>query len=822
MGLRGGWPWVIASAIGAAACQFDTSGVGLPAEPRFECPVDIVEYGVGNPPATMPVTKAGDDPSAWQWRRFELVTPSPPLTLYVDDGHVPYEIPPNVAGSYLLQVPRGDRTLTQSTGYLSIPVAGTEFQRLWLAFDTRAPNPPLWLRSRFDPRVARIRSTACSGAIGLPPGACETEYQLWAPKVPEDFLGSIDLGANNAAGTTWSDGQVGEQYLLLVRMQPSVTPVELRTLGTLEVSFEIRSDMAISAGRILGEASDELAAWLAQSGNAGYASAVQDGRVRLRADPALCEQVCWVVGSETQCARGALGVTEQPIAVNSWPRSSEGQVDPSRSSGVVTIVESGSSAATQLAGQVKFRITELGDAELGAIDLVGSDVALEEVDITGISVAHDADALARCADALPPSPYRLCTDYAIRRGGFVASGVSELNGDTLPLRLVNDAGMPLAIDFNARTFHLQGGPLSSRFLIDGEQRTVNLTIDVTGDFVNFAPLASAQETQPFWECQDNSQATVTLIGSASFDQDGHGDLASFLWVEDLGELSQTVLGTTSTVVRSMPFGTHALSLVVTDTEGISSTASFELAVVDSRIDSLSFPPDLVVEDHDEPGEIVDPGTAAGSDDCSGVVDLRSDAPADHRFGLGFTPITWVADDLRGNVETHTQKIYVLRPIHVPPPRLTVRGDLTLVGVDDLFTVTLEVEGQGRAMELDEYVWLTTADGAYRSLVDDRWVDGVVPRVEAGSFGEGDTEEIVYSGMLAREFPGHGHYRLSAALVVPGASPLERADIVGTGWADVWVETLVFRDGFENGNASAWTTAVGSAGTRGDRTRRREP
>jgi len=796
---------LLALALPGTGCVFDSSGLEVDPTDRYECPVEINEYGIGNPAPTMVVVKGGAYPAAWAWKRFEIATIGPPLELYVNDGHVPYQIPLAVGGSYLLQVDSRDRTSSLAVGFLSLTVGSDQVDRFWIAFDSRALTAPSWLRAQFtrDTAIRPVKSTACANTLGMPPSKCETTYHMWRPTNPGNFATVIALGGNNAPGVVWKNGQVGEQYLLLVRMKPSVTAVNLRTLGTLEVSVETNT-MPTQSQWIIDSSVDELVAWLSQQGNAQYLVAINDGRVKLEADPNDCELVCWVVaGGGTECVRGTLGGTRQALAVNAWPRSCDGLVDPTVSSGVVTLVESGNSSPTQLDGQVKFYIDPQSNVVLGAVDLVGGNVSVDDVSVEHISVGHDQDISAICTDPSPAGAYRLCEGYEVPAGQFIASAACSLNGAVLALRLENDQPMALTIDHNARTFHLSGGPLSSTFQVNDEPREVQLSIDITGFFVNFAPVASALETPRYWECEDNSQALVTLYGSASFDDDGQSDIAGYLWLEDTGELSQTVLGTTQTVVRLMSFGIHRITLVVTDQQGISSSESFDLEVGDSQIDVLDFPPDVYVEPDDPNGAVVDPGTATGSDYCSGVVLFTDDVPPSHHFSIGFTPVRWTAEDLRGNLEVHTQGVYVLYPIHLVPPAVNVWGDPPWLRQLDPLVVMLSIEPQGLAMVLDLYVLLETPDRALYSLVDGIWIEDVLPMIDAGEFGETTFEQAVFEGILGEAFPGYGAYRFKAVLVPPGMSPLENGDIVGTGWSDIWLDSNLFADGFESGDTLAW-------------------
>ena len=101
---------------------------------------------------------------------------------------------------------------------------------------------------------------------------------------------------------------------------------------------------------------------------------------------------------------------------------------------------------------------------------------------------------------------------------------------------------------------------------------------ITVQAVNHPPVAVASADQTL-ECTGQGMR-VTLDGSKSSDPDG--DALSFAWKDELGN----VVGTTAVVQLTPAMGTHTFTLTVTDTGGLSSTATTHVTVRDKTAPSL--------------------------------------------------------------------------------------------------------------------------------------------------------------------------------------------------------------------------------------------
>ena len=84
---------------------------------------------------------------------------------------------------------------------------------------------------------------------------------------------------------------------------------------------------------------------------------------------------------------------------------------------------------------------------------------------------------------------------------------------------------------------------------------------------------------------------VTLDGSASSDPDStagtNDDIVSFEWFEGFGSVDELLLGDGEMLEVALAFGTHSITLVVTDSEGESASDELQVDIVDTIAPTLS-------------------------------------------------------------------------------------------------------------------------------------------------------------------------------------------------------------------------------------------
>jgi hypothetical protein len=196
--------------------------------------------------------------------------------------------------------------------------------------------------------------------------------------------------------------------------------------------------------------------------------------------------------------------------------------------------------------------------------------------------------------------------------------------------------------------------------------------DTDGD-CNTPPVANAGADQTI-EC-GGATTGVTLDGSASFDPDGDTPL-SYQWREGV-----TVLGTTATLNTSLAFGSHTITLKVTDPSGAFNEDTVNVNIIDTTDPMVTAPPNVTVNTGPGAtscGAVVSDatlGTATASDGCAGpLTPTRSGVPAGNNFPVGQTFVTYTANDGHGHTKSATQTVTV---IDNTPPTLSVPPNQTV-------------------------------------------------------------------------------------------------------------------------------------------------
>ena len=175
---------------------------------------------------------------------------------------------------------------------------------------------------------------------------------------------------------------------------------------------------------------------------------------------------------------------------------------------------------------------------------------------------------------------------------------------------------------------------------------------------NTPPVADAGPDQTV-ECGGVS-TSVTLDGSASTDPDGDTPL-TYEWREGV-----TVLGTGVTLNTSLSFGSHTITLKVTDPSGDFDEDDVVVNIVDTTDPMITAPANVTAytgagaTSCDAFVSDATLGTATASDGCNPTVTInRTGVPAGNVFPVGTTIVTYTADDGHGNTAQAQQSVTVI-------------------------------------------------------------------------------------------------------------------------------------------------------------------
>jgi PKD domain/Dockerin type I domain len=199
------------------------------------------------------------------------------------------------------------------------------------------------------------------------------------------------------------------------------------------------------------------------------------------------------------------------------------------------------------------------------------------------------------------------------------------------------------------------GPFDARDLngdgkIDNNDLQMLITICGTacgGTQGNSAPVANAGSNQTL-ECSSTSGTPATLNGSGS--RDPNGGTLSYVWKNSAGQ----TIGNQAIITETLAPGTFNFSLSVTNTAGLSNSATTSVTIEDTIAPTLSLSTMNVAA-------ILPTASATGasvsfaeivsvSDTCDAKPTITSNAPS--LFPVGLTNVTFTASDGSGN---RTQK-----------------------------------------------------------------------------------------------------------------------------------------------------------------------
>jgi hypothetical protein len=167
-----------------------------------------------------------------------------------------------------------------------------------------------------------------------------------------------------------------------------------------------------------------------------------------------------------------------------------------------------------------------------------------------------------------------------------------------------------------------------------------------------SPVAEAGTDQTV-EC-GGATTSVTLDGAAS--TPGTGSINSYSWAE-----GATSLGTGSTLMVSLPTGSHTITLTVTNTGGGSDTDDVVVNIVDTTSPVITCPSDVVVNlpsNSTATSMVVNYPAVTATDGCSSSVSVTSSPASGSVFPIGSTTVHASADDGTTTSSTCTFKVIV--------------------------------------------------------------------------------------------------------------------------------------------------------------------
>jgi len=364
--------------------------------------------------------------------------------------------------------------------------------------------------------------------------------------------------------------------------------------------------------------------------------------------------------------RYKISLKQRPV-----PSNAEVEFDPKKFTSTAKFKVVGKTYTQNVKGGARLKYDVNGFGQLKNVKVLTLNLKVDPLNtdvgtFSNISITLLAPTIAQCKDASPPY-HKPCTLYQIPTSDFVACLNTKLDGKQL-LFIGDNKKQPLDLQINntTKTFWIKGG-FSTTILVDGDSKPVNIDIDLTGRFVNFQPNAVGIESDKEAECAENkNQTELVLRSSGSFDiiDPLPTNKPNYKWYEDYGLVTEKLWGEGKELKippYQLDYGVHYFTLLVKDKDGAVDTDTFPVVVKDTKPPKLYIPSDtyrLIFPPYGGPVHVYI-GEASGSDACSDKVMITNDAPSGHMFQPGhITPVTWVADDGRGNTTKKGQDIHL--------------------------------------------------------------------------------------------------------------------------------------------------------------------
>lgn len=195
----------------------------------------------------------------------------------------------------------------------------------------------------------------------------------------------------------------------------------------------------------------------------------------------------------------------------------------------------------------------------------------------------------------------------------------------------------------------------------GEHLITWKAIDAAGNFATTTQKVSVIDT-----------TAPTIIAPESVQVEATSKLNNIV---ELGNATSSdfigIASITNDAPEVFPFGETLVTWKATDLDGLTSTDTQVVTVVDTTPPTVSVPKLITIEATSKTQNVVDLG-GVYADDLVGVASVTNDAPDFFPFGL--TTITWIVTDEAGNVATSLQQISVE---DTTEPIITAPADIVL-------------------------------------------------------------------------------------------------------------------------------------------------
>ncbi len=650
-------------------CTFDSSGLA-PNAYLYQCSMDVEFCPPKARPVSLAIKGTSQFPNANAYKQYPDFWSKGawPTNIYWDKNYSISDLSCDaLKGTTLVATGRDDWNIA-AQDFMELSL-GSDIEALYVAYDARANPKPAWLLNTSNYEILIQEKNGINSPCYITTTLVDesnnaksvqkkfVKLEVWRHRTFTIPGQQLTIPGNNYGSPGWPKIPSGNQamYILLVKPKEDFDCTKARKenvyLSRPCLGTDSYSTAVAAAQENCKDHLNKQAQGLGKEIPSGYRCVAQK-----------CEKIVESPGCRLVLKGGALTINQ-----TIFPRHSEIMFDPTVS--LADIVINGQKITRNVRGHLHFQYLldesqRMVTIQLNSLQFETDSFSTDAGEFTDIKIGLLNSVKAYCQDAMPPwaTP---CKSYRIPQNEFVCGESCKLNGN--PIAVVTDNLYPIDIilDPKKNSFHIVGGPLATNLDVSGESIPAEISIDLTGKFLNLAPIASGIETHGISECvEESNQNPIILDASASFDIDSSIPSSNYAWYEDYGLSTEYLWGRDKRVIISpyeLGFGVHRMTLEVRDFSGVPDTETLDVVVVDTQKPMFnSFPGDIFVLTRQTDKIKIDIGQASASDSCqTGKVMVGNDAPADYLFEPGVaTSVTWKADDGRGNIQETVQQVYV--------------------------------------------------------------------------------------------------------------------------------------------------------------------